>query len=291
MTLAGGQAGAVALSLGAAVLYAATSALQQSAAATVPHERSLRPGLLLDLLRRPRWLLGTAAEVGAVGLQFLALRQGSLLLVQVLLVSGLLFALPLGAALTHRRLRPREWLGAVAVVAGLAAFVTVAAPSAGYGNASGPAWTVVLGGGGGVVAFLLLTAPRRPGARRATWLGAAFGVQSGVNAALAKASGHLLDRGVVHALAAWQPYALVALGLFGLLLAQSAFQAGPLGASLPMLTVADPVASALIAALAFHERLASGAVDLAVELAAVAAMVAGVFVLARSPLVTHEPAG
>lgn len=277
------------LALGAAFLYAVTSVLQHSAAATVPPERSLRPGLLLALVRRPRWLLGNLAEVGAVTLQFLALRRGSLLLVQALLVSGLLFALPLGAAMLHRRLQPTDWLGTVAVVAGLGVFVSVARPTAGRGEASALGWAVVLVLGCGAVVALLLRAPARPGPARATFLGTSCGVLYGVTAALAKASGHLLDRGAIHALQSWEPYALAALGGFGFLLAQSAFHAGPLAASLPVITAADPVVAAVIGVLAFHERLAAGPLAVTAQVLAGVAIVAGVWVLARSPLVAAPP--
>jgi drug/metabolite transporter (DMT)-like permease len=223
-----------------------------------------------------------------VTLQFLALRRGSLVVVQALLVSGLLFALPAGAALHHRRLSRSDWLGAMAVVAGLAVLVSVARPSAGH-EPSGVAWVVVLTLGLAVVAGLIVRAPREPGASRATHLGAACGALYGVNAGLVKATGHLLDRGAVHALHAWEPYAVVVLGAVGFLLAQSAFQAGPLGASLPAITAADPVVASLVAVLAFHERVAGGPPAIAVQLGAGVAIVAGVWVLARSPLVAPAP--
>lgn len=284
------HAEAASLALVAAVLYAVTSVLQQSAAATVAHDHSLRPALLLQLLRQPRWLLGNLAEVGAFVVHFLALRRGSLLLVQTVLVSGLLFALPLGAALTSRRLRAADWLGAVVVVTGLALFVSVARPTTGRGEASGTAWAAVLGAGCLAVALLVLGAPRRPGRRRATCLGAACGVLFGVDAALTRAAGHLLNRGLAHTLGSWEPYALVGLAAYGFLLAQSAFQAGPLGASLPLITIVDPVVAAAIGVIAFHERISAGPVAVVIEVTAVMAMVAGVFCLARSPLVTGDAA-
>lgn len=286
----GSQAGALALSLLAALLYAITSVLQQSAACSVPGERSLRPGLLLDLVRHPRWLLGGLAEIGAVVLHFLALRTGSLLLVQTILVTGLLFAIPMSATLRHQRLRVHDWSGTLLAVVGLAVFVAVARPTTGRGDASATAWVAVLGLGGATVALLLLAAPSAPGARRAAVLGTACGVLFGLNAALTKASGHLLDRGVGHALSSWKPYALAALGAYGFLLAQSAFHAGPLPASLPVLTVADPLVAAVIGVFAFHEHVASTPTALIGELVAVVAMVAGVFTLASSPLATTETA-
>ena len=283
------QVSAVVLSLGSALLYAVASVLQHSAAVTIAEDRSLRPRLLLDLLHRPRWLLGNAADVGAVGLQFLALRRGSLLLVQTVLVAGLLFAIPLGAALLRQRLRRADWLGTVLSVFGLAVFVAVARPSPGAGEASAGAWVLTLTICGSAVLLLVVRAPKRLGAGRATSLGAACGVLFGLDAALLKASGHLLDRGLGQALASWEPYVLAALAAYGFLLAQSAFQAGPLAASLPVLTIADPLVAAAIGGIAFHERIASSPTAIGVELAAVIAMVAGVLTLARSPLVTLGP--
>ena len=51
-----------------------------------------------------------------------------LLVVQPLLVTALLFALPLGAVLARRRLCVRDWAAAFAVAAGLAVFLVVANP-------------------------------------------------------------------------------------------------------------------------------------------------------------------
>ena len=47
--------------------------------------------------------------MAAFVLHFLALRRGSLHLVQTVLVAGLLFALPIAAALVHQRLRKVDW--------------------------------------------------------------------------------------------------------------------------------------------------------------------------------------
>src|SRR5207244_5289960 len=128
--------------LGSALLYALASVLQQRAAGQAPAERSLRLRLLVGLFARPMWVIGILADGAGFVLQFVALDHGSLVLVQPLLVSGLLFALPFGAALTHRSLTPSEWLGSAATVAGLAVFLVVAAPGPGHDKASHLAWLI-----------------------------------------------------------------------------------------------------------------------------------------------------
>lgn len=275
----------VACALGSALLYAVASVLQQQAAAAAPAERSMRLGLLAHLVQRPLWLIGIAADLAGYALQFVALDRGSLVLVQPLLVSGLLFALPLGAALTHRRLQAVDWFGTVQIVAGLSLFLVVASPARGHVEVANATWlklsVAVL-----VPVGLLVAVARGPqSARRAGLLASAAGLAYGFTAALTKSVGHLLDHGVVHMLGAWETYALVGVGILGMIIAQSAFQAGPLGASLPMLTVVDPLVSIAIGQLVFAERIATHGAAPVLELVGLLAIVTGVFTLARSPLV------
>src|SRR3989440_3164778 len=133
----------VASALGSAFLYALAAVAQQRAAVAEPLEYSLRLRLLISLLHRPLWLVGLACDVGAFVLQFWALDHGSLVLVQPLLVSGLLFALPLGAFLSRSPLRPADWLGSALVVTGLSVFLVVANPDRGRADASTGAWLLL----------------------------------------------------------------------------------------------------------------------------------------------------
>src|SRR2546421_10848278 len=122
---------AIAFALGAALLFAVASVLQQRAASEAPGKETLRPGLMWYLVRRPMWLLGYVADWGGFGLQALALGNGSLLVVQPLLVTGLLFSLPFAARWSGRRLGRDDWIAAIALCAGLAAFLSVGDPTGG----------------------------------------------------------------------------------------------------------------------------------------------------------------
>lgn len=284
------RAEVVVLSLAAALLYALGSVVQHRAAARVHHEHSLRPSLLARLATNPRWLLANAVNLSAFALQFLALRRGSLLVVQPLLVTALLFALPLEAAAAHHRVSGRDWAAGLAVVAGLGAFLAVANPDVGRGTTSGRGWVGVLLAGAGSVGLLVWAATRSDTRHRAAYLGMAAGIVYGLTAAVSRASGTLLGHGVAHALRAWEPYALAGLAVTGLVLSQSAFQAGPLKISLPLFSVVEPVVAAAIGVLAFHEHPMASPAALAAEALAVAVMVTGVVALARSPLVLEARA-
>jgi drug/metabolite transporter (DMT)-like permease len=271
-------------------MYALASVLQQRGAAAQPAELALRLSLLGRLLRNPLWVLGLTCDVLGYLLQFVALGHGTLVVVQPLLVSGLLFALPLGAAWAGRKLRKRDWVAAVLVCAGLAVFLIVAGPQTGHDNVRPTIWVLLLTSAAGAALLLISLARRRPGWQRAVLLSAAAGVIYGATAALTKASAHLLDGGFIFVLAHWQPYALLVAGISGMVVAQSAFQAGSLDSSLPTMSVVDPVVSIVIGAVAFGESIAAGPADVLTEVIALVAMSVGVFLLARSEAVRslHE---
>ena len=282
---AGARPSVIVLSLAAALLFSIGAVLQHRAATLTPREESLKPALLRRLACRPSWLLANVANLFAFALQLLAVRHGSLLVVQLILVTALLFALPMEASAARRSLNRREWTGAIAVVAGLALFLVVASPDVGNMDATAAGWALVAVAFGAPAVILVGAAHRSEGNSRAAYLGAAAGIVYGVTGALTKSSAHLLDRGMFDVVTSWQPYALVVLALAGLLLSQSAFQAGALKLSLPLFTLGEPVVAAVIAVLVFHEGVAASPAAGVVEAVAALGIAAGVVLLTRSPLV------
>ncbi len=273
---------AVLSALGGAFMYALASVFQHRGSAGEPASVNLKLGLLVRLARSRVWLFGVACDAAGYVLQFVALGHGPIVMVQTLLVSGLLFALPLGAALAGRRLATSDWVGAVGVCAGLAMFLAVAAPGPGASNPAILSWVVLLGAVTLAAAGLVSWGRGPASRRRAVALGSAAGLVYGGAAALTKTTAHILDRGLLGVLVHWQLYALAILGLGGMLLAQSAFQAGALDLSLPALTVVDPIVSIVIGVVAFHESVATSPLALTAELAGLASMTAGVIVLGRN---------
>jgi drug/metabolite transporter (DMT)-like permease len=284
---------AVVSALAAALLYAVASVMQQRAAARAPLDEALKLSLLGRLARSRLWLVGIAADVAGYVMQFLALQHGSLVLVQPLLVCGLLFALPLGAGLRGARLNGIDWAAAVAVCAGLLLFLVQAGGAQTQGRPDAVAWALMLAVSAAVMGVLILGARGRPRNQRAALMSAAAGVIYGVSAAFTKTTGHNLTLGVGHVLVSWEAWMLVVTGVIGLVIAQSAFQAGTLAAALPPMTVIDPVVSVVIGAVAFDETLPATVGATALEVIGLVVMAAGVFVLARAKAVqaVHGPAG
>lgn len=277
---------AIVAALGAAGAFATASVLEQRAAREAPQGESLSPKLILDLLHRPAWVGGVGASLAAFGLQALALSFGTLTLVQPLIVMEIIFGVPVAIRLRHRSMGPREWLGAVAVVGGVALFLVVASPRGGLANPSVIAWAIVLAAVV-VLAGACLVAARGPeSAKRASLLGLAAGALFGLMSALLKSWTLILSHhGIVAGLTTWQPYLMGAVAAGGFLTAQSAFQAGPLAASLPVTDTLEPGVAVAIAIAAFGEVVNHTPVALSLEAVGVAAVIAGIFILDRSPLI------
>ena len=283
---------AVLLALGAALAYAGASVLQQREAHL---DRGSADGngagqgagggvrLVLRLARRPVWLAGLACDGLGYALQALALGLGELLVVQPVITSGILFALPVSAWWAGRRLTRGEFAWACILAAGLIGFLLLAESGGGKDFASSRAWIACAAIAGPVIAGCVIAATRSTGTARAVLFAFATGTLFGVTAALTKSTVVLLGHHGVGALAHWEPYALLVLGATGFVLNQRAFQAGALTASLPTLTVVEPVVAVLVGITMLDESIpVHDAVDAIALVLSVVAMVASTVVLSRA---------
>ncbi|MEV0617821.1 DMT family transporter [Nonomuraea sp. NPDC050404] len=236
---------------------------------------------LLELLRRPRWLLGGVSILTGGGLHILALGLGPLTIVQPMGVASLLFALPFTAAL-HGRKPSRKELAAAGVVAiGLIGLVLLVPESHGPTYLSPNGVLTLMGVAGAAVVLLWAGSKAASPAGRAALLAISSGVLYGATATLTRV---LVD-------GSWNWWYLLALpvpALLGLVMLQRAYAAGHFGVSFAALQIADPVTAVVFGALLLGEPLPTGVLPIA----AAALTAAGTVALARtSPLEAHrEPA-
>ncbi len=266
---------AVAAALASAVFLAIGIVVRQRATLDVPADQGVSARMVATLLRRPLWWAGTGSAVTGYLFQAVALAFGSLLLVAPLLVSALLFALPLSARLAGRRVSRTEWMWALVLTLALAAFVGLARASQGdYQGAERSAAVAA------AVALLIALgavplAIRLAGSRRALLLGTTVGMLFGVVAVLTKSVMHTVTTGNVSSLLTSPVgYMLAVVGVVATLLQQSAFHAGALQASVPAMLVLEPVVAVLLGQVIFGEYLTANpptAVVLGITLAAMAA--------------------
>lgn len=278
------------LAVFAAVANALATVLQRKAARDQPAGENLSWRLIWHLLHRPIWFAGVLAVITSFLLQATALGNGRISVVEPILVLELPATLVLSSFVFGSRLGGREWGTSAMMTAGLAALLFALAPSGGSPTTvTWQEWTV------GVGANLLLIgagvvwgrSTSQAGASRAAVLGATTGCTFGLTAALMKGMTSVFERGFVAVLTSWQLYAMIAAGIGAMFLLQSAVHAGRLLAVQPGLTLADPVVSVLWGVLVFDEHVRTG-LFLVPALLGMAAVVAAVPILARSPLLSGE---
>jgi len=187
------------------------------------------------------------------------------------------------------RLGWKEWFGSLIIVAGLGSFFLVAAPKGGNAIPSDRQWlvaTVIL-----LVAIVgfIVAALRGPRWWRAASFGAATAVTAAYTASLTKAITTYTTQGWGHVLTHFQPYMLAVCGLGTVFLLQNALHAGPITASRTTLVTINPLVSIVLGITLFHDTLRTGVGWVSLELVALAVLVTGVVILARSPLVAGTP--
>ncbi|MEV7789182.1 DMT family transporter [Streptomyces sp. NPDC088106] len=280
----------VVLALLAALANAAASVLQRRAAADEPEGGAgVRQAVrwLGHVLRRPYWVWGAAMLALTTVLQAAALSLGSLALVQPLMAAELLFTLVVGSVVFHRRPDRRTWMAFAALAAGLAAFLTSVAPTAGRDTASAEQWLLSSAAVLGAVLVLVTTARAVRGAPRAALLGLASAVSFSLTAALLKEVTGRFPDGPAAVLATWPLYATAVAGVVAFLLLQSAFRAGTLAASQPALTLGDALTSVALGWALFGEQITLG-VRVVPAVIGVVLMGAGAAGLARAPSVSGD---
>ncbi|ABK69651.1 DMT family transporter [Mycolicibacterium smegmatis] len=281
------------LALGAALCIAIGDVIHQRSAHDVTDDSVSHLGLFKRLLRDGRWWLGSGVAAAGFALQAAALGLGSVLLVQALLVTSLLFALPINARLTRRRVTRWEWMWAALLAGAVAVIVTVGNPTAGHARAPWEAWTLVLAVLGPAVAVCLVGARIFTGARSAVLLALVSGALWGVFAVLTKGVvNHLLVHswgGVFTLLRVPELYVWILVAIAGTVVQQSSFRAGALTASLPTMTVTEPVVASVLGIVVLGETLRPGDAGWVTLVAAIAVMVAATVALARGEA-AEEPA-
>ena len=245
------------LALCAAFFAAGGAALQDREVSDIPevHAQGLR--LMVSSLKRPVWWVGMGLLIGAPLFQYLALRVGTLIQVQPMVPTELLFLLGILIVTHHARPRLPEWLGATGIVVGLAM-------------------------------FLILLSRLLHGSGRAALLGSAAAICFAYEAAMTKLiaetpAGQLLTS------PAWLGFAFG--GIFGFLLFQYSLRAGHVAASRAAMVIVDTLASVAIGVFAFHDIVNHTPLHLAFECLGFIILLAGAFRLATSPMiVTYDPA-
>ncbi len=256
---------AATLALIAALFFALAATLEQKGTLDLPTISLAQPMSIVRLAGNRTWLIGTLVLLGGYLFQAGALDRGRLSVIQPLLVSSVVFVLPLGYFLTSQRVGRREVSGAIAIVLGLGLFVVFGDPAGGNANASDAQWAVTI-----VLIVALCAGLLVFGSRGLSWKAAIYGTVAGVlfglSSSLAMPTLDYLHEGVDTMLSHWQPYALAVIGLTGFVIQQVSLGAGRLAAAVATVSVANPVVAVLIGVVLLDEHLSRPAWHVVVAL-------------------------
>ncbi len=254
---------AVVLAVCSAVCIALGAALRQ-------HSAGAEEDAGGSVLRAPAWWLGIGTGLAGFGFQAAALAFGPILLVQPVLVTSLLFMLPLGRAVNGVRPTAGQWAWASALTCAVAVLVVLADPRPGGHRFAERHWAITA-----VAALVLIGAAvwavgYSRGRTRAIALGVVSGGLFGIVAVLTKTvATHLHHRGTITALAAAESIALVVVAAAAFLVQHLSYRAGELRASFPAALLAEQAVAAVLGVLALGESIAPGAVQTVVLVAGV----------------------
>jgi drug/metabolite transporter (DMT)-like permease len=270
------------LAVAAALMIGIGDVLEQQSAQQVTDKPVGTVALFRRLLRDRRWWAGSLVAAAGFGLQAAALGLGSVVLVQALLVTSLLFAMVISARVNHRKITRWQWIWAVLLAAAVTVVVTVGDPQAGTPRGSLKTWTVVAAVMVPGLILCVIGARKFPGSVAALLLGVLSGALWGLFTVLTKGVVDQLGRGIPALLRTPEVYVWALLGIAATAWEQSAFRAGPLTASLPAVTVAEPIVGSALGITVLGETLNTNDVGLIALGVSVAVMIAATVALAHS---------
>lgn len=272
------------LALLSAATFAISSSVQHQAAEGAPESTQGLLGLLAYLVRRPSWLVGQALATCAFVLHASALHAGPIAMVQPIVVSGIVWAVPARAAMSRQLPSLTELRAVLLTALGLAVLLVASDPTAGHRASlgSGTLTLAVVGvavaGLANLVAARITDDPRR----KAFFLGVVGGVLFGLVAGFVKLTLQVLaDGGVGAMLTAWPTYALFLAGAGGVLTNQRAYRVAGLSASMPALNIVNGLTALAFGFTIFAEVPRHSPLFLAAQFVAVVAMAVGLWLLVR----------
>jgi drug/metabolite transporter (DMT)-like permease len=280
------------LALLSAVWFALSAALQQRGQFTLARGGTAVEGVagLVRLLAVPIWLLGTLVLLLGYATQGAALDRGKLVVVQPLMVTTIVWALPLGHWLTGQLVNARQVLGAGVVVLGLALFVLVGDPDAGVDQADTRNLVIATLIITAIVAALLLWLRSKSApALRAAVLGVCAGFFFGLSASFAKPVINDLHVSVGDAAGAWQTWALLGFGFVAFVIQQLSLATGQLAPAMAAVSVSNPAVSVILGIVLFEERLTRPGWHVLVAVLALLAALGGAVLITLANRETELP--
>ncbi len=269
----------------AAMMNASSSVVQRIATKKPDPKRLFSQRFVYEIFKSRLFLLGLLLQLLAAISQAVALKNGSLIVVEPLLTSDLIFLLLIIHFKLKISIKPRDWVAALAVIVGLAGLFLAFQPRGGHLSYQAQPWIILASIVAPLVVILALIIRKLKSANlRALLAGMAAAMAFAMNAALVKLSFNLYTaHGLASLLASWPVYAFIVSGIISLYLMVNAFGSGPLAISQPVMEVSEPAIAATIGIMIFGDSFDSSLAALAAGLSFVVILITGIILLGSSP--------
>jgi hypothetical protein len=203
-----------------------------------------------------------------------------LVVVQPILATTIVFALPLGVWLSAQKITWWDVGAAIVVTVALALFLVLADPSGGRDDAPVGEWIAAGAVVVGLATGLSAAGLTRSGALRAALLGTASGLLFGLVSALTKGAVEVLQDDGAGVLANWHLYALIVVGFAGMTITQLSLQTGILPPAVATSSIFNPAVSVVLGLTLFEEQVHHSTAGRIGAVLALLVMFGGIAVLA-----------
>ncbi len=232
-----------------------------------------------NLIKTPAWAIGIVLFGGAFLLHLVALKFGSVAVVQPLIVTELIFIPPFSALITKAKISGKDWLAIIAVTVGLAGFLFIAQPTEGLSTAPTSAWITIIVIYAVAIGVLFGVGSRVGLVGRAAMFGLGAGLANAFLAIAAKGAfgdtgGSPLTNPLV-----WITVVMcfVTVGTTAM-----AFSKGPITISSPAMIAINPIVSTLTAMWLFHVSIRHTPIAIIGIIICMVIINIGIIVLSRS---------
>ncbi len=269
----------------AAMMNASSAVAQRLATKKPDAKRLFSHRFAYEIFKSRLFLFGLLLQTLAALAQAVALKNGGLIIVEPLLTSDLIFLLLIIHFKLKIRIKPRDWLAAIAVMIGLAGLFLAANPQQGHLSYQAFPWIILAAIVTPLVVVLAIIIRRLKSANlRALLAGIAAATSFAMNAALVKLSFNLFAaHGLARLLADWPVYAFIISGIISLYLMVNAYGSGPLAISQPVMEVIEPAIAVTIGVMIFGDSYDSSLSAMAAGLGFALILITGIILLGSSP--------
>jgi drug/metabolite transporter (DMT)-like permease len=269
------------LALTAAFCFALAAAFQQKGQFRLAEIGKPVTGVagLFRMITVPIWLLGTVILFVGYAAQGIALGEGRLVVVQPLLVTTVVFALPLGHWITQQVVVRRQVYGAIAIIVGLALFVVVGDPNSGVSSAPPDKYLLAIVAVCIPAVLLVIYGTRASPAAKAAMFGISAGLLFALSASFAKTTMDQLSDSISDVLTHPEVYLLAGFGIAAFGIQQLSLSTGQFAPAMAAVAVSNPAISVILGIVLFQEALTRPAWHVAVAALALIAAFYGAYLI------------